>query len=165
MNLQKNEGYFKKATSSDIPTIIEIYHAGFKELYNRYHDDKTNPYKESAHTIQEKMKLPNSIYYFIIHNKIKIGIIRIVANYRYKAAEVSPLVILPEFQGQKLAQKSVQEIESLFPTIRTWYVNTIKQEPKLIHLYLKCGYQIVPHKIQTIRDGMDIVFFRKDRNN
>lgn len=151
----------KKATNTDISKIITIYHKGFENLYRRYHDDETNPYKESPDLIYSKMQISGSCYHFIIYNNRIIGLIRTIINRQRTVAEISPLVILPAFQNNKFAQKTLKKIELLHPTVKIWRVNTIKQEPKLIHLYLKCGYQLIQNKIQPIKQGMDIVFFEK----
>lgn len=159
-----NENYklnFRKVTIDQVPTIVKMYQVSFAELYRRYHDNETSPYKESAESIVQKLKQSNSSYYFIILNKLNVGLIRVVTTKTEKAATISPLLVLPKFQGQKIAQQALQQIEQQYPTVKAWYIDTIKQEPKLIHLYLKCGYRLIPDKTQTIKDGMDIVFFRK----
>ncbi|MDH5106221.1 GNAT family N-acetyltransferase [Lentilactobacillus diolivorans] len=162
MQAKENHNFnFEKATVDQVPTIVKMYQASFAELYHRYHDDATSPYKESAESITQKLQHSNSSYYFIISDKLKVGLIRVVTTVAKKEATISPLLVLPKFQGQKIAQRALQQIELQYPTVKIWYIDTIKQEPKLVHLYLKCGYKLIPDKIQTIKNGMDIVFFRK----
>ena len=42
---------FKKATTSDLDTIISIQQKSFKDLYKKYHDEDTNPDKASKSAI------------------------------------------------------------------------------------------------------------------
>ncbi|MFT9191532.1 MAG: GNAT family N-acetyltransferase [Liquorilactobacillus sp.] len=86
---------------------------------------------------------------------------RILLDNKENTAKISPILILPEFQNQGLAQKSLIQIEKKFPDIKTWVLDTIKQEKKLVHLYLKAGYQIIDGKESRIQDGMNIIYFYK----
>ena len=52
-------------------------------------------------------------------------------------------------------------IEKKFSQVKTWYLDTIKQCTKLIHLYLKVGYKIIFGKQKHIQPGMDLVYFFK----
>ena len=56
------------------------------------------------------------------------------------------------------------QIEKKFSQIKTWYLDTVKQEVRLIHLYLKMGYQIIPGKHKHTQHGMDLVYFIKKQN-
>lgn len=106
-----NENYklnFRKVTIDQVPTIVKMYQVSFAELYRRYHDNETSPYKESAESIVQKLKQSNSSYYFIILNKLNVGLIRVVTTKTEKAATISPLLVLPKFQGQKIAQQALQ---------------------------------------------------------
>ena len=42
---------FKKSTTSDLDQIISMYQKSFKDLYEKYLDEDTNPYKESKSAI------------------------------------------------------------------------------------------------------------------
>ena len=43
---------------------------------------------------------------------------------------------------------------------KSWNLDTIKQEPKLCHLYEKMGYRRTEKK-NTIKEGMTLVFYEK----
>ena len=47
------------------------------------------------------------------------------------------LYVLPEYQGNRYAQQALSAIEELYPFAKSWNLDTIKQEPKLCHLYEK----------------------------
>ncbi|AON63744.1 acetyltransferase, GNAT family protein [Lacticaseibacillus rhamnosus] len=55
-------------------------------------------------------------------------------------------------------------IEEQFPLIQTWYVDTIAEEPKLVHLYRKVGFQQLPDRETTINEHMHIIYFVKVRS-
>ena len=80
------------------------------------------------------MFLPNSNYFFILNQNKPIGMIRILTDRQTNQGKVSPILILPNWQNQKLAQKSLINIEKKFPQVKTWYLDTIKQCTKLIRL-------------------------------
>lgn len=152
---------FKQATVQNLEEIVTMYRKSFKKLYEKYHDDTTSPYKEPKEVIENKLSLKNSYYFFIQQKKKNVGIIRILLDNKENTAKISPILILPEFQNQGLAQKSLIQIEKKFPDIKTWVLDTIKQEKKLVHLYLKAGYQIIDGKDSRIQDGMNIIYFYK----
>ncbi|MDN6968809.1 GNAT family N-acetyltransferase [Oenococcus sp. UCMA 17063] len=161
MSLNNQKLSFQRASENDLEQIVSMYRDSFKELYDRYHDEKTSLYKEPVEVIKIKILQDNSFFFFIILNRSKVGLIRVIIDAKENSAKLSPLLVLPKFQGQKIAQNSLLVIENLFPSIKTWYVDTIKQESKLVHLYLKCGYQVIKDKSQNIQPGTDLIFLNK----
>ena len=67
---------------------------------------------------------------------------------------------MPEYQGNGYAQQALSAIEALYPFAKSWNLDTIKQEPKLCHLYEKMGYRRTG-KENTIKEGMTLVFYEK----
>lgn len=51
-------------------------------------------------------------------------------------------------------------MEALYPEAAHWELDTIKQEPKLCHLYEKLGYRQTG-KEEELQPGMTIVFYEK----
>jgi len=105
------------------------------------------------------MKYPQISCYFIQLNSENIGHIRINA-FSEDACRLSQMFILQEYQGNGYAQQAVKEIEALYPNAKNWILDTIKQEPKLRHLYEKMGYKLTG-KETNIQDGMDLVDYAK----
>ena len=49
---------------------------------------------------------------------------------------ISPMFILPEYQGQGIAQKSILKLEKIFPYATTWELSRFYEE-KEIAIYMK----------------------------
>lgn len=75
--------------------------------------------------------------------------------------KISPLLILPEYENNGLAQMALLEIEHKFYNVKEWHVDTIKQENKLLHLYIKSGYKVTDQAEVHIKEAMELVFLIK----
>lgn len=145
-----------KADSTDCEQIHKMRVEAFKNLLEKYQDHKTNPGAESLEKVKQKMKQGFTDYYLIQLGKLNIGAIRIV-RLKNDVCRISPMFILPEYQGKGFAQKTIRTVESFYPLVRRWELNTIKQENKLCHLYEKMGYTATG-KEEIIQDDMTIIF-------
>ncbi|WP_257607429.1 GNAT family N-acetyltransferase [Weissella sagaensis] len=153
---------FKLANVSDANKIIKMYKMGFKTLFETYQDTKTNPYMESKDDIYRKINQNNSYYFFILQDQHEIGLIRVMLDSEDTThAKISPILILPEFENKGFAQMALLQIEEKFSSVKQWYIDTIKQETKLLHLYTKSGYILMNQPELYIKEGMDLVFLTK----
>lgn len=152
---------FIKASVEDMSVIQQMYRRAFKPIYLRYHDGETDPYLESLTSLQEKARRVGSEYFFCSIENVRVGMIRVISDHSTKEARISPMCVLPEFQGKGLAQATLIEIEQQFSDIKTWYLDTIAEEPKLMHLYKKVGYQLVVDQHKEIKPGMNLAYFIK----
>lgn len=162
--LSKAKLILSPAFYTDLKEIRHMYQQAFKSLYGKYQDRETNPYCESLESLQKKFKRPNNAFFFIIVKDKHIGLIRVVTDRKNSAARISPFLILPSYHGKGYAQLGLQLIEEQFPLIQTWYVDTIAEEPKLVHLYRKVGFQQLPDRETTINEHMHIIYFVKVRS-
>lgn len=151
---------FQRAETGDVDRILAMYHQSFRLLYTRYHDESTNPYCESATALKAKLNRPGSYYYFVFHQATVVGLIRLVINTGLRG-RISPLLILPEFQGHHFAEAALKQAEWEWPAVQAWSVDTIEQEAQLIHLYTRMGYVQVAGKRTVVAPGMTIVYFEK----
>ena len=55
-------------TESNIDTVFEIQQAAYKPLYDKYHDDNSNPYMESKETVLQKYTRERTKGYILIKN-------------------------------------------------------------------------------------------------
>lgn len=150
---------FQKASISDAAELHRMQIICFQPLLDKYGDVKTNPAAEPLERMENRLRQAETDYYFICLGNQKIGAIRVV-RLPENVCRISPMFLLPEFQGNGLAQKTLQEIEALYPQAVCWTLDTIKEESKLCHLYEKMGYQATGRK-ESIQANMTIVFYEK----
>ena len=152
---------FKK---SDIDIVYEIQQAAYKPLYEKYHDDSSNPYRESKETVLRKYTREGTTGYLFVLNGAAVGAVRININEQYKSGRVSALCVLPQYQGRGIAQKALLEIERRYPAVEKWSLDTILEEAGNCHLYEKIGYRKTG-KTEAINEKMTLVFYEKKKDS
>lgn len=132
----------------------------FKELLRKYQDFETSPANETMEKVESRLKQEFTFYYFICIGQQKAGAIRIVdMKENGKSKRISPIFILPEFQGRGIAQKAIRLCEEIHGS-EDWELDTILQEPKNCHLYEKMGYRRTG-KTKVINERLTLVFYEK----
>ena len=149
----------QKAKMIDCGQIHKILVESFNELLEKYRDYNTNPAAEPMETIEQRMAQEFTDYYFICLKGNIIGAIRVL-RLNSDTSRISPMFILPKYQGRGYAQQAVSKAESLYPAAKRWELDTIKQEPKLCYLYEKMGYTATG-KEEIIQNGMTIISYAK----
>lgn len=149
----------RKALEKDCALIHDLQVRSFAPLLEKYQDHETNPAAEPVDRIVQRFAQPFTDYYFICVGEKQIGAMRI-CNFG-DWCRLSPICILPEFQGHGYAQQAMVLAESIYPQAIRWELDTILQEEKLCYLYEKIGYRKTG-KYQHLKDGMDLVFYRKE---
>ena len=120
----------------------------FKELLEKYQK------------VEARLKQDFTFYYFICIGQKKVGAIRIVDRKQNgKNKRISPIFILPEFQGKGIAQKAIRLCEEMHGD-DNWELDTILQEPKNCHLYEKMGYRQTG-RTEVINERLTLVFYEK----
>jgi GNAT superfamily N-acetyltransferase len=148
----------KRACVSDAEELYELQIRSFKPLLDKYQDYKTNPGAEKIERTVGRLNESSSFYYFAQRAEINIGAVRIIDL--GDLCQLKQIYILPEYQGHGYAQKAILLAEALHKNATSWELDTIKQEAKLCHLYEKMGY-LQTGKEDKIKDGMDIIFYKK----
>ncbi|WP_342505703.1 GNAT family N-acetyltransferase [Sporosarcina sp. FSL K6-2383] len=150
----------QKAAIEDATFIHSIQVAAFKPLLAKYQDFDTSPANETIQRTTDRLQQKQTDYYLIVYNMITVGAIRIVkkANRRYR---VSPIFILPEYQGRGIASVTMRTVESLYKDAVVWELDTILEEQKLCGLYEKLGYRKTG-KATKMNERMTIVFYEKE---
>lgn len=148
----------RKASLEDAGQLHEMQRRSFSQLLQKYQDYETNPAAERLEKTVERLHRAGSDYYFIMVNGEKTGAIR--AQRQEADCYRIGLYILPEYQGNGYAQQALSAIENLYPHAKSWNLDTIRQEPKLCHLYEKMGY-CRTGKENTVKEGMTLVFYEK----
>lgn len=150
----------QKAVIEDVPLIHSIQVEAFKPLLDRYQDFDTSPANETIQRTKDRLQQKQTDYYLIVYDKITVGAIRIVRkdNRRYR---VSPIFILPEYQGKGIASATMHAVESLYADALVWELDTILEEQNLCRLYEKLGYNKTG-KVTKMNERMTIVFYEKE---
>ncbi len=151
----------KRFEKQDLDTLFAIQKEAYKPLYEKYHDDSTNPYLESKETVLCKYTREGTNGYLFMKDGTAVGAVRIIINAENKSGRVSALCVLPRFQGQGIAQKALPEIEKLYPDVKRWSLDTILEEAGNCHLYEKIGYKKTG-KTETVNEKMTLVFYEKE---
>lgn len=149
----------KKASIDNCEEIYSMQVKSFQSLFAKYNDINTNPAAESIERIIQRMNQDFTDYYLIQIEDKNISAIRIV-RLEEDMCRISPMFILPEYQGNGYAQQTIKGIELLYPQARGWQLDTIKEEDKLCHLYEKMGYRAIG-KEKIIQKNMTIVYYVK----
>lgn len=150
----------QKAGQDDCEMIHAMQVASFRPLLDRYRDYDTNPGAEPLEKVKARMGQAYTDYYLIRLGPISIGAVRVI-RLPGCTCRISPLFILPEYQGKGLAQQALAAVERLYPRADCWALETIKQEDKLLHLYEKMGYRPTGRE-EELGPGMTIVDYEKN---
>nr|WP_246578133.1 GNAT family N-acetyltransferase [Clostridium frigoris] len=135
----------------------------FMSLLSKYKDFETSPANELVEKTVMRINQEFTDYYIIKRDNTTVGCIRIVKKDN-KLYRVSPIFILPEYQGFGIAQKVFKIIEELYHDAKAWELDTILQEPRNCYLYEKIGYKKTG-KTKIINSKMTLVFYEKHLTN
>lgn len=133
----------------------------FAQLYAKYQDTKTSPANEKLEDILFRFNQPETTYYFITAESVKVGVIRIVdSKDGVTRKRISQVFIMPKYRNKGYAQQAIAEAERVHGE-QHWKLDTIMQEKGNCYLYEKLGYHQTG-KIEQINDKMTIVYYEKD---
>lgn len=142
--------------------IHSMKYKAFMPLYEKYHDDDTNPAVEPLEKTITLLQQDFTDYFLIVYQNQKIGAIRICKiGHRKDAYKISPLFILPEFQNRGMAQIVLQKTFDLYPEVLCWELATIEQELGNCYLYEKMGFVKNSFHVK-INDDMTIIGYEKN---
>ena len=142
------------AAFNDAQALYDLQIKSFKALLEKYQDYDYSPGAEKLERTKQRLNDPLTDYYFISLQGKYIGALRIC--HFEKLCKLKQIYILPEYQGYGYAQQAITIVESLYPTVEKWELDTILQEEKLCYLYEKVGYRKTG-RVEPIINGMDLV--------
>lgn len=132
----------------------------FKELLEKYQDFDTSPANENLEKVEARLKQDFTFYYFICMEQQKVGAVRVVDQKQGGINKrISPIFILPEFQGKGIAQKAIMLCEEIHGS-GNWELDTILQEPRNCYLYEKMGYRQTGIT-KVINERLTLTFYEK----
>ena len=149
----------EKATEKDAQTILDIQVEAFLPLLTKYKDYETNPANEKIERVITRINRPNGGFYKIVVDSLTIGAICV---YWKNDVEfwISPMFILPAYQGNGIAQKAITLMEDMFPQATSWELATILEEERNGYLYEKMGYTKTGMS-KKINDHSTLIFYKK----
>lgn len=153
------------ATEADAEKIHNMKYKAFLPLYEKYHDDETNPAMEKIEKVIRQIRNEGSDYYLIRVGEEITGAIRILQRKNEMgpipgAYKISPLFILPEFQNQGIGYATIVKVFEQYPQAKIWTLDTIKQEAGNCYLYEKCGFVRVGEE-KPINESMTLIDYEK----
>jgi GNAT superfamily N-acetyltransferase len=95
----------QKAGIADAEEIWRMQKKAFWPLYEKYHDDETSPATETPDRVRKRIAQPETDYYFILLDREKAGAIRAL-RLPEGHMRVSPVFVLPEYQGRGVGNDS-----------------------------------------------------------
>lgn len=152
----------KRAKLSDAQQIHEMKYRVFWPLYEKYRDDATSPVMEKIEKVQKQLQSGNTDYFLIEAEGEAVGAIRIVRDGMIdgmEACRISPLFVLPEYQGRGIGYAAIQKAFAMYPQAQLWRLATIKEEKGNCHLYEKCGFVRTGERQENER--MTLVFYER----
>lgn len=152
----------KKAAISDAEHLHNMQIEAFLPLLQKYQDFDTSPGNETVECTLQRLEQPSTDYYFIMFDSVEVGGIRIKKLDDGIRCKISPLFVLPEYQGLGIAQETIRLVEEIYSPLKGWELCTILQEQGNCHLYEKMGYKQTG-ETKDINDKMTIVFYEKQR--
>jgi len=150
-----------RASIADAERIWRMQCAAFQPLLDKYQDFDLNPACEPIDKVLMRLRQPFTYYYIIRLDGEDVGAIRVVDKQEPgKRKRISPLFVLPQYQGRGIAQQAIAAVETLHGE-HFWELDTIAQEPGNCHLYEKMGYRTTGEATQ-INDRMTIILYEKE---
>lgn len=115
----------KQAKLKDLNTILQMQKEAFAELYGKYQDTETSPATEKYENTLFRFNQPETTYYFIMADNVKVGVIRIIdCKDGVTRKRISPIFIMPEYRNQGYAQQAIKEAERIHGK-QNWKLDTI----------------------------------------
>ncbi|AEI41812.1 GNAT family N-acetyltransferase [Paenibacillus mucilaginosus] len=149
----------QKAVESDAELIFDMQVRAFLPLLQKYRDYDTSPANETVEQVRARISQPQSSYYHILTDGKPLGAIRVLwrEEGRYW---ISPIFILPEYQGRGLAQRTIERIWELYPEAASWQLATLLEEARNCYLYEKMGF-VRTGEQKRLNERATLVFYQK----
>ena len=87
-------------TRDEIETVWKMQVEAFAELLAKYHDDEISPAAEGSDKVLARFEQPETTYYFINADGVRVGVIRVVDKKDGSRKRISPMWIMKEHRGR-----------------------------------------------------------------
>ncbi|MDQ0859080.1 GNAT family N-acetyltransferase [Bacillus sp. V2I10] len=150
----------EKAIDSDADSIFDMQVKSFTPLLEKYKDYDTSPANETINRVITRINNPSGEFYKILVDNILVGAICICWKVETSQFWISPMFILPDFQGKGIAQRAIKMVEKMFPQAASWELATILEEERNCYLYEKMGYSVTGIR-KKMNDQTTLVLYLK----
>ncbi|WP_409300070.1 GNAT family N-acetyltransferase [Peribacillus sp. SCS-155] len=147
-----------KAALDDANDIYEMQIKAFMPMLEKYKDFDTNPANEELSRIIERINNMHGSYFKIMLDHVLVGAIRILQKEGTTRFRISPMFILPEYQGRGIAQQTLGLLDDMYPTATSWELDTILEEERNCYLYEKMGYKKTGD-LKKLNEGTTLVSY------
>ncbi|MEN2767426.1 GNAT family N-acetyltransferase [Ornithinibacillus xuwenensis] len=151
----------EKAIITDAVELLKMQTQAFTPLLEKYQDYHTSPANETIDRVTERITNPEGAFYKILLEGLMVGAICVTSKKEYMW--ISPMFILPEFQGQGIAQKAIKLAEEKHPDFKRWELATIQEEERNCYLYEKMGY-VKMGIAKEINERATLIYYQKEIN-
>ncbi|WP_339224342.1 GNAT family N-acetyltransferase [Paenibacillus sp. FSL H8-0332] len=157
--MKKSEVTLSKATGEDAADIHAMQLQAFMPLLEKYQDYETNPANETLERLVERMNQEFVDYYLIRNAGNAVGSMRVkkTDEHQYWLGQIC---VLPQCQGEGIAQQAFALIEEIYADAKTWGLATVVQEERNCYLYEKLGYRRT-NETREINDKMTLCYYEK----
>lgn len=136
----------QKAVIADAEKLTEIMQKTFDEEVRRWllnQDISDYNIQPPGYTSVEMTKymIEELAYYKIMYNKAIVGGIIVTITGR-SFGRIDRIFVDPDYQGRKIGSRVIELIEEVYPTVRTWDLETSSRQRNNHHFYEKMGYRI-----------------------
>ncbi|GGC98892.1 N-acetyltransferase [Thalassobacillus devorans] len=150
------------ATLDDVSAIYDIQVKAFTPLLEKYKDFDTNPANEPLERVVSRINNPDGDFHKVLYENVLIGAIYVF--WKEEEYWISPMFILPAYQGKGIAQQALYAVEHLYPDAASWELATILEEERNCYFYEKAGYKKTG-SIERLNQYTTIVFYKKPVDN
>ena len=157
-----NRVRLEEVRDEEIPLLHSMQVESFLPLYEKYRD-AGSPAIEPIEKLRARAAIPARKYYFIVKDGARVGAINIGSRQDPDGEtefRISPLFVLPAYQGLGIGCTAIRQAFALHPEARCWRLETIKEEPGNCHLYEKCGF-VRTGEEQVINERMTLITYER----
>jgi GNAT superfamily N-acetyltransferase len=138
-----NDISLREASDADIPTIVALIHAAFKE-YDGAIDPPSGAHKESEEKLHEAMKTERAVLALLAGQAVACGLYRAEREYMY----FGRLAVLPAYRGRGIAGALIGYVEARaselgLPRVRLGVRLAL---PHLRARYERLGYRVIEER-------------------
>lgn len=127
------------ARAEDATRLNEMQTRAFMPCVYKRGGFETSPAAETPDRMLERITSEKSHSFIILADEMYAGMIRL-KELGEGAYKISPIFVLPEFQNQKIGEKTMRLAEEKFPDARLWTLFCVREDEKNTHFYEKLGF-------------------------